>query len=76
MNLEIQCSASDISGESANQVATERATAIYEYLVYKGIPERRLKYNGFGAKLPPPLTQKAGSTDIVRLIPSLEVESK
>ena len=76
MNLEIECSASDISGESASQIATERATAIYEYLVYKGIHESRLKFSGFGSRLPPTLTQKAGSTDIVRLTPSLQVESK
>ena len=74
MTLEIQCSASDISSENAEQVAIERAEVIYNYLVKKGIDEKRLKYSGFAKKLPPTLTQKKGSTDIVRLIPAIEIK--
>lgn len=72
MNLEIQCSASDVSADRAEQVSNERAEFIYNYLVKKGIREDRLKFKGFGKKLPPTLTQKNGSTDVVRFIPSPE----
>lgn len=74
MNLEIQCAASDASGENANSISNERAEFIYNYLVKKGIRKERLKFQGFGKKLPPTLTQKGGSTDVVRFIPSRELE--
>lgn len=74
MTLEIQCSASDVTTGSADQIASERAEIIYNYLVKKGIQESRLKYSGFGKKLPPTLTQKNGSNDLVRLIPSVEMK--
>ena len=74
VNLEIQCSASDASGESAIRVSSERAEHIYNYLVKKGISKDRLKFQGFGKKLPPTLTQKNESTDVIRFIPSRETE--
>jgi outer membrane protein OmpA-like peptidoglycan-associated protein len=69
IKLEIQCSASDVSVQESEQVATERATLIYDYLVHKGIKEDRLEFKGYAQKLPPTLTQQNGSSDIVRLIP-------
>lgn len=71
MNLEIQCSASE-AGANAERISNERAEFIYNYLVKKGIRKERLKFQGFGKKLPPTLTQKSGSTDVVRFIPSPE----
>ena len=73
MNLEIQCSAGENSGGNADRVSSERAEFIYNYLVKKGIQKERLKFQGFGKKLPPTLTQKSGSTDTVRLIPSRQI---
>lgn len=70
IKLTIQCSASDVSASQSEQIATERATLIHDYLVHKGIKEYRLEFKGFAEKLPPTLTQQNGSTDIVRLIPS------
>lgn len=70
VNLEIQCAASDASGENANRISNERAQFIYNYLVKKGISKDRLKFQGFGKKLPPTLIQKNGSTDAVRFVPS------
>ena len=69
MSLEIQCSASDISSGDANTVSNDRAEAIYNYLVNKGISEDRLKYQGFGKKLPPTQAKKSESQSTVRLIP-------
>ena len=74
MNLEIQCSAGDASGDNATRISNERAEFIYNYLVKKGIRKERLKFQGFGQKLPATLTQKNGSSDSVRLIPSRETE--
>ena len=74
VNLEIQCSAGETSGGNADKISTERAEFIYNYLVKKGISKERLKFQGFGKKLPPTLTQKGGSTDTVRLIPSRQLE--
>ena len=71
MNLEIQCSAGE-AGANAERISNERAEFIYNYLVKKGIRKERLKFQGFGRKLPPTLTQKVGSTDAVRFIPSPE----
>ena len=72
MKLEIQCSA-DIAADRALEVSSRRAEAIYNYLVYKGISEKRLKFRGFGKKLPPSLTQKYGHSESIRLIPSPEL---
>ncbi len=69
MVLEIQCSANDIATEDANRVSSDRAEAIYNYLLNKGISENRLKFQGFGKKLPPTSTRKTDSNDTVRLIP-------
>ena len=74
VNLEIQCSASDASGENASRISNERAEFIYNYLVKKGISKDRLKFQGFGKKLPPTQTQKNDSADAVRFIPSRQLE--
>ena len=74
VTLELQCSASDASGENAPRISNERAEFIYNYLVKKGISKDRLKFQGFGKKLPPTQTQKNDSADAVRFIPSRQLE--
>ncbi|MBS7270909.1 thrombospondin type 3 repeat-containing protein [Fibrobacter sp.] len=75
MALEIQCSASDISTGDPDKVSSERAEAIYNYLVHKGISENRLKFQGFGKKLPPTMPKRMESNYSVRLIPSPEAKN-
>lgn len=40
------------STTQADRLSAERAKAIYDYLIKKGIPENRLKYKGYGKRKP------------------------
>jgi outer membrane protein OmpA-like peptidoglycan-associated protein len=40
------------SDDFANRLSTERAKAVYDWLVAKGIPADRLQYKGYGKTLP------------------------
>lgn len=71
MMLEIQCSASDVSPDRAQELSEARARSIFNFLEMKGISEDRLTYKGYGSKLPPTQTQKNGSSALIRLVPVL-----
>lgn len=76
IELEVQCSANEMPEDQADALSEQRATVIYNYLEYKGIAAERIKYKGYGKKLPPTLTQKNGSTDQVRFIPQNKKQDK
>ncbi|WP_371359304.1 hypothetical protein [Fibrobacter sp. UWH4] len=44
-------------------------------MVHKGISENRLKFQGFGKKLPPTMPKRMESNYSVRLIPSPEAKN-
>ena len=35
-----------------DRLSTKRAKAVYDYLVKKGLPSKRLKYKGYGKRFP------------------------
>jgi len=71
MALEIQCAASEVPADRAQELSEARARSIYNFLEKKGIGMDRLMYKGFGTRLPPTQTQKNGSSAQIRLVPVL-----
>lgn len=72
MNLEIQCSASDASGSAAEELSLARARVIFNYIEKKGISEKRLRFAGFGKRLPPGSAPRSPGERSIRLIASQE----
>lgn len=53
MKIEIRGHTDDVGSAQANQILSmQRAKAVHDYLVEKGIDADRLKYKGFGESLP------------------------
>ncbi len=53
MRIQINGHTDEVGGEEDNQLLSEnRAKAVYEYLIEKGIEEKRLAYKGFGESKP------------------------
>jgi outer membrane protein OmpA-like peptidoglycan-associated protein len=53
LNIEIRGHTDDIGSDQYNKtLSIKRAAAVYNYLLEKGIEKKRMKYRGFGNKVP------------------------